>query len=775
MERLRFVCRFLAFVSSVIFGSAVLFAQAIGVPVINQLVPDTAAPGSGSFTLTVIGAGFGSNTEVYWNGSLRPTTVLSNTAAQIQVSAADIAHPGTASITAGNLRAGEEFSNVVYFPIRNSALGLGFLPTTFDLAPYSGAVAVGDFNNDGKVDFAAASGMNIEVFLGNGDGTFKSPVVITFGGYPTAMAAGDFNGDGNPDLAIIHTGHETDVVSVLLGKGDGTFIVKKVSSVRHALGLLSVGDFDGDGNLDLYIPLPYFCCEIVASIWHGNGDGTFSPSSSGRPLRAVGYPALGDFDGDGILDVAVAGYDPHLTQGFVDVFLSSGSGKRVPYKVNFAGDSVTAVDVNGDGNLDLVTNGVSVLLGNGDGTFRSAGGISVNQAQLSLNVGDFNGDGFPDIAAGLNVLLGTGDGKFQKPMTFAGLESGDPYPSIAMGDFNGDGKLDLVGVNDLSGEFSVFMQVRVYLTPINLVFGSYNIGTTSPPQAAHLRNFSPTNPLNISNIGFSGTNAADFGQTNTCKSPIPPDKGCQIQATFTPSIVGNEVASLDVTYTNGGSNPDTLRMPLSGTGTDQTYLVTLTPSSLTFPLQLVGTASAPQFATLTNTGNQPVTISSILATAPFSETNNCPGSLPAGQNCTITVVFTPTDKGIVNGTLKVSDNAEGSPQQVALSGTGTAVMISPTGINFGNEKVGSTSAPVPVTLSNLGTSSLSIKQIQITGAEQKDFKETNTCGSSVPAQGHCTITVTFTPTAKGKRSAALSISDDDPTSPQSVPLSGTGT
>jgi hypothetical protein len=216
-------------------------------------------------------------------------------------------------------------------------------------------------------------------------------------------------------------------------------------------------------------------------------------------------------------------------------------------------------------------------------------------------------------------------------------------------------------------------------------------------------------------------------------------------------------------------------MPLSGVGTDQTFTVTLTPSSFTFATQLVGTTSPAQQASLTNTGNQPITISNIAAAVPFSQTNNCPSILPVGGNCGISVVFTPTDKGTVNGTLSVTDDAVGSPQTVALSGTGTAVVLSPTSLNFGNQKVGTKSVPLQVTLSNLGTSSLSITQIGFTGADPNDFTQKNNCGNSVPPQSKCTITVTFTPKAKGSRLANLSISDNDPTSPQTVPLSGNGT
>ena len=196
---------------------------------------------------------------------------------------------------------------------------------------------------------------------------------------------------------------------------------------------------------------------------------------------------------------------------------------------------------------------------------------------------------------------------------------------------------------------------------------------------------------------------------------------------------------------------------MTGIGVDnRTYTVTLTPSTLTYSKQIIGTTSAPQTATLTNTGNQPITISSIAATAPFSQTNNCPSTLPVGSNCQIQVVFTPTKLGTAKGTLSVTDDAQGSPQTVALSGTGiSAVEFSPASVDFGNQNVGTTSVPIPITLTNRGPNTLSITQIAIKGSDAGDFAQTNDCGNSVPPGGHCTITVTFTPTVKGQRSAKV--------------------
>jgi FG-GAP-like repeat/Abnormal spindle-like microcephaly-assoc'd, ASPM-SPD-2-Hydin len=743
----------------------------IPIPLINQpMVPASVAPGSGAFTLTVNGTGFTTNSVVYWNGSLRPTAVVSSSTVQAQIGTGDIAKPGFGWVTVGNLGAVEVQSNVIYFPIRTSAEGVGFLTRNIQNVVNPGPIAVGDFNNDGLLDFAVGGGTtgNVQVFLGKGNGTFQLPITTVSAGV-YAMVAGDFNGDGKLDLAVANKyGRYGTRLNVFLGQGNGKFTKLKGAVFSSQLGRLLTADFNGDGKLDLYIDGQGTRRESEFGILFGHGDGTFDNPFLVGPLPRGGYggPAFGDFNRDGNLDLAVAGTN-YYGKSVVEVFLS-GSGlfdKPVTYLIPFGGESLAAADLNGDGKLDLITDGVSVLLGNGDGTFRKAGGIA-SGGTGSVNLGDFNGDGKLDVMAGLSLLLGSGDGKFQKPLTFAGMGSGSP---ASMSAFDANGNLDVLAIDALNGAVSIFEQRSLYFTPTNLDFGSVMDGTTSPPQGASVTNVA-ANKLTVT-VNITGANAGDFAQTNDCGTSLPPEKTCKIRTTFTPSLVGSESASLNVTYP--GSAP--LSMPLSGVGTIQTRTVTLTPSSLTFALQLVGTTSQDQQATLTNTGNQSVRISNIATGTPFSQGNNCPSTLAAGASCLIGVEFAPTDKGMVNGTLSVSDDAVGSPQTVALSGTGTAVVFSPTGINFGNEKVGTKSVPVPIRLSNLGTSALSISQIAIKGTDPNDFAQTNNCGSSVPPQSKCTITVTFTPTAKGSRSANVSITDNDPSSPQTVPLSGNGT
>ena len=207
----------------------------------------------------------------------------------------------------------------------------------------------------------------------------------------------------------------------------------------------------------------------------------------------------------------------------------------------------------------------------------------------------------------------------------------------------------------------------------------------------------------------------------------------------------------------------------------------IAPGSLAFGNQTINTTSAAQTVTLTNTGNAALSIAGITVTgtnaSDFAQTNTCGSSLAASANCTITVTFTPSASGSRTASVSISDNASGSPQTVSLSGTGTAPVdsLSPTSLAFGNQSVGTTSTAQTATLSNTGSTALSITSLALTGTNASDFAQTNTCGSSVAAGANCTISVTFTPAASGSRTASVSITDNASGSPQTVSLSGTGT
>jgi hypothetical protein len=252
---------------------------------------------------------------------------------------------------------------------------------------------------------------------------------------------------------------------------------------------------------------------------------------------------------------------------------------------------------------------------------------------------------------------------------------------------------------------------------------------------------------------------------------------CAISVTFTPVASGSFTAS--VTFTdNASGSPQAVA--LSGTGASP--VVSLSPTSLSFGNQPVGVASASQTITLSNTGNAALSVGSIGLTgtnpSDFAQSNNCGTSVAAGANCAISVTFTPVANGSFTASVTLTDNASGSPQAVALSGTGTSpvVSLSTTSLSFGNEPIDVASSSQTVTLSNTGNAALSITGLAIGGANGNDFAEVaDTCGSSVAVGANCAIGVIFTPSLAGAETASITVTDNAPGSPQAVALSGTGT
>jgi outer membrane protein assembly factor BamB len=196
------------------------------------------------------------------------------------------------------------------------------------------------------------------------------------------------------------------------------------------------------------------------------------------------------------------------------------------------------------------------------------------------------------------------------------------------------------------------------------------------------------------------------------------------------------------------------------------------PSKLSFGNQPVGTTSPAQQVVLANAGATALTLTSITASAGYTETDNCPGSLPARASCIINVAFLPAVNGADDGTLSITDSSTGSPQTVALTGTGggAGASLSTASLNFGGQLVTTTSPAQRVTVQNTGNAPLSISGITVTG----DFTQTNNCGSSLAANASCAISVTFVPAAGGARSGTLTIADNAPGSPQTVGLTGAG-
>jgi hypothetical protein len=352
------------------------------------------------------------------------------------------------------------------------------------------AVAVGDFNEDGIPDLVLI-GVNkgtgnpnetgqAMVLLGRGDGTFQAGAIYLLGAQraydnwqviATSVAVGDFNRDGHLDLAVTNSGDNT--ISVLLGNGDGTFQAPQNTAVGIEPLALAVADFNGDGYLDVAVLNSAHISgnqygEGTVGLLLGNGDGSFQPAQTYQTGRAPSGLAVGDFNCDGALDLAVTIPNLNGGNGTVAIFLGKGDGSfqaAQSYAVGPLPQAPAVADFNGDGHLDLAVpnqgypaKGVSVLLGNGDGTFQAAQNYATNSTLYSLAVGDFNADGRPDLVlvgpAGAAIWLGQGDGTFQAGQ-FLGVGAGP----VAVADFNQDAKSDLAVIDSGSAPYHGVLSV----------------------------------------------------------------------------------------------------------------------------------------------------------------------------------------------------------------------------------------------------------------------------------------------------------------------------
>ena len=313
-------------------------------------------------------------------------------------------------------------------------------------------------------------------------------------------------------------------------------------------------------------------------------------------------------------------------------------------------------------------------------------------------------------------------------------------------------------------------------SPASLSFGNQALSTTSSARTVTLTN-SGNQSLTISSISITGTNSGDFSQTNNCGSSLSSSGNCTISVTFTPSATGSRSASLSISDSAAGS-PQSVSLSGAGTGTPQ---ISFSPTSWSFGNQVVSTSSTAESITITNPGNASLTISSVTITGTnsgdFSQTTNCSTVAAGSGSCTIQVTFTPSATGSRSASISVSDNASGSPHTVALTGTGTVPQISfsPTSWSFGNQLISTSSTAESITVTNPGTSTLTISGVSITGTNSGDFSQTNNCSTVAAGSGSCTIQVTFTPSAAGSRSASVSVTDNASGSPHTVALTGTGT
>ncbi len=300
----------------------------------------------------------------------------------------------------------------------------------------------------------------------------------------------------------------------------------------------------------------------------------------------------------------------------------------------------------------------------------------------------------------------------------------------------------------------------VSLSPFSLDYSVQSLGTISASQTVLLRNMGSAT-LNITSI----TASAGFAQTNDCGNSVPAAGTCTMSVTFSPTAVGTDSGSVSIMDDAAGS-PHVIAMSGIGTGA----AVALSPTSLSFPSLPLGTASAAKTVTLTNSGDQILTLGSIQVSGDYSETNNCAASLAASASCQIQITFTPSANGVRAGTLTVIDSAFNSPQTLVVTGTGQAdITLSSSALTFAGQILDSASAGQTVTLTNQTASAVAVSKVSITG----DFNQTNNCATVPASGGSCSVTVAFVPSVSGTRTGALTIITSVGAS-QPVALSGTG-
>jgi hypothetical protein len=418
-----------------------------------------------------------------------------------------------------------------------------FQQQTFATGRYPLSVTTADVNGDGKPDLIVAnySSGSISVLLGSSNGTFQSPVTFAAGADLHSVTTADVNGDGKPDLVVANGASRT--VSVLLGNGNGTF----QSPVTFATGTnaysVAIADVNGDGKLDLIVA--NFGSGNV-SLLLGNGNGTFLGQTTFATGLAPASVAVADVNGDGKPDLIVANNGSNT----VSVLLGNGNGTFQAQTTFAAGiyppsiTTVTTADVNGDGRPDLIvgsrsSDSISVLLGNGNGTFQAQTTFATGSGPISVTTSDVNEDGKADLIVSnffsdsVGVLLGNGNGTFQSQVTFA---AGSGPRSIATADVNGDGRPDLIVANDYSKSVSVLLasnitgQVYTIVPSLDTITGTAGIDQITlvqDPDHTHLdwtlngstaqMSINDPNGLTINGNGSNDTIRLDYANGN----PLP--------------------------------------------------------------------------------------------------------------------------------------------------------------------------------------------------------------------------------------------------------------
>lgn len=449
------------------------------------------------------------------------------------------------------------------------------------------SIAVGDLNKDGLVDLIVPRTLRgVDLFLGNGDGTFQNPINAPGAVSSNDVIVRDVNADGNPDVLTIEFNILSDnTLTVRLGNGDGTVQAAQTFVTGSKPERVLVADVNNDLKVDV-LTVNDFGRDI--SLLLGNGDGTFQPLISVKVGERPKDLSVVDVNQDGNLDLLAA----NTGSGSISVLLGNGDATFQPdqrFSTETFPGSIASGDINNDGKLDVVTgnltDSVSVLIGNGDGSFLGSQRSAVGEFPEALVVADVNGDGRPDLVVAnrntndVSILISNGDGSFQPQRRFA---VGARPESVAVADLNGDGRPDVVTTNlnddDVSillgngdGTFQVQLRAPVDDAPIKVAIADLDGDGNLDLVTSNVTNFSPELSILLGNgdgtfqpkqsLGRQGSSETlEIRDLNNDTLPdiVSIDRGNRQVVTFLNQTNGAGLAFAAPTLNNVGQFPDSL-------------------------------------------------------------------------------------------------------------------------------------------------------------------------------------------------------------------------
>lgn len=521
--------------------------------------------------------------------------------------------------------------------------------------PAGGATA--DINNDGIVDAVIATGSiaRASIFLGYGDGSFGPEATVNSDptGPAVAVAVGDFNGDGNLDLAILSSpASGPGSVSILLGNGDGTFQTRILYPTGSQPSAIVVADFDGDGNADLAVANKG---DNSVSVLFGEGDGTFhNPVALAVDAAPVGLVAA-ELKNDGVIDLITV----NNAGDTISVLLGNGDGTfatQAPYPVGNSPAGIVAADFNDDGDIDVAIanqadGSIGILLGNGDGTFQGQTTFTAGVSPSLLALGDFDGDGQADLAVSdattgtIGLFLGNGDGTFKAPAT----ATPEGTPSLMLsGDVNGDGLTDvLTASGSASAVLSVLLSQHTESAAIAGVSfadaGTHLVEADYSGDSAYAA--SQSSPITLSGSGATSTS------TDLTASPNPATsgQGVLLTATITPTPSGAPLGT--VSFYDNSTLLATVSVDSSGVAA--TTVTTLGVGSHSITAVYSGNNG---FATSTSNVLTEL-IDAASPTATSTSLSAGPNPATPGQAVLLTATITPVPSGSPLGTVNFFDGA----------------------------------------------------------------------------------------------------------------------